>query len=624
MPPHGPRGPQGAPKEKPKNARATLRRLVARLKPSIPLLVVVVIFTIAGTLCNTVSPLVLGQATTEVYQAFERVMAHTGGLDFIAFNRILLILILLYVAYSACQFICQFIMAKVTQEVIYGLRRDMRDKLDRVPLSYYDKRAKGEILSRVTNDVDLISSTLQETLVQIISAVVTLISVVIFMFSISWILALVAFATLPLSLVCTVGIASRSQKYFKRQQKALGNLNAHIEEMYSGYTEVKSFTREDRAIDKFNERNKAYFAQAWKAQFLSGVIRPVMAFIGNLGYVLVCIIGAALYVTGGIAMVGEIQAFIQYMRQFTMPITQIASIANTIQATLAAAERVFELLDAEEMREPDPAHVQLIPKPCEGAVAFEHVSFAYDPEKPVIKDFSLDVEPGQMVAIVGPTGAGKTTLVNLLMRFYDIERGTITIDGVNTALDTRHDVRSNFGMVLQDAWLFSGTIRENIAYGANLDPSFITDAETGKPKEKYIRLAAKLAQADHFIERLPDGYDTQVKEDGSNLSQGQRQLLTIARALLSNPSIIVLDEATSSIDTHTESLVQKAMRESLEGRTSFVIAHRLSTIRQADIILVIRDGDIVEKGTHEELLALDGFYAELHNSQFVDCIDESD
>ncbi len=614
MPPHGPGGPKGPrsgnPQDKPKNASKTLRRLIARLKPFVPALTVVVIFTIAGTLCNTISPLVLGQATTEVYAAFTRVQAGTGGLDFDAFYKILLTLALLYCAYTLCQFICQFIMARVTQEVIYGLRRDMKAKLDRVPLSYYDGRPKGEILSRVTNDVDLISSTLQETMVEVISAVVTLVSVVIFMFSISWVLALVAFATLPLSLLCTVGIASRSQRYFKNQQKALGHMNAHIEEMYSGYTVVKSFAQEDQAIEEFNRRNNEYFSHAWKAQFASGVIRPVMGFIGNLGYVLVCVVGALLYIGGGVATVGEIQAFVQYMRQFTQPITQIASIANTIQATLAAGERVFEVLDAEEMVEPDSSDIVAIKKPCEGQVAFDHVAFAYEPNKPVIKDFSLQVEPGQMVAIVGPTGAGKTTLVNLLMRFYDIDAGSITIDGTNTLQATRADVRSNFGMVLQDAWLFSGTIRDNIAYGAQ------------DPPEKLIHLAARLAQADHFIERMPEGYNTVINEDGTNLSLGQRQLLTIARALLSQPAIIVLDEATSSIDTHTESLVQQAMRDSLKGRTSFVIAHRLSTIRQADVILVIRDGNIVEQGTHEELLALDGFYAELHNSQFIDCIDE--
>ena len=589
-----------------------MMRLLKRLGPSRWLLLVVFAFAVAGTLCNTVSPLVLGQATTLVYEAFGRVQAGTGGLDFGAMQHVLLTLLALYGAYMLCSFACQFVMARVTQNVIFQMRQDMKAKLDRLPLSFYDGKPKGEILSRVTNDVDLISTTLQDTLVTMVTSVVTLASVVAFMLSISWILTLVAFLTLPLSIVGTVGIAKRSQRHFRKQQKSLGRLNAHIEEMYGGFEVVKSFAREQEAVEEFDRRNEAYFASAWSAQFLSGVIRPIMMFIGNLGYVLVCVVGAVLFINGRIATVGEIQAFVQYMRQFTQPITQIASIANTVQATLAAAERVFELLDQPEMVEVQPSPSELVPVPCQGRVRFDHVRFGYAPDKTVVSDFSFVAEPGTTTAIVGPTGAGKTTLVNLLMRFYDVDAGSISIDGHDVSKTTRHNARQNFGMVLQDTWLFSGTIEENISYGL-----------AGATHDQVVH-AAKLAHAHRFITALPKGYDTVVNEEGTNLSQGQRQLVTIARALLADPRILILDEATSSIDTRTEALVQKAMGESTRQRTSFVIAHRLSTIKQADTILVIRKGDIVESGTHDELMELEGFYAELYNSQFADCIDEMD
>ena len=604
VPPPGPGGPPpGAPVEKAKDARGTFFRLVSFIKPELPKFIVVVCFAVAATCFNVFAPKQLGIATTTVFNGF----TSGEGVDFDTLRNVLTRVLLLYIGFAVFTYLQNILMARVTQNVVYNLRQVTEEKLDRMPLSYFDRHPKGDVLSRVVNDIDLISSTLQDSLTQAVTAIVTLVGVFIMMMVISPLMTLIALIILPISAFITQFVAKRSQKLFLAQQTSLGKLDSHIEETYGGHTEVRAFAHERSAVEDFEQINREYYHNAWRAQFFSGIVRPIMGFVGNAGYVAVCVVGAWQTLLGNIS-VGDIQAFTQYMRSFTQPISQIASIINIIQATLAGAERVFELLDEPELSDESELAPQL--SDVKGEVEFDHVKFGYLPGKTVIKDFSVKVEPGQAVAIVGPTGAGKTTLVNLLMRFYEIDGGSIRVDGVDTREMSRNELRSHFGMVLQDTWLFNGTVRENIAYGVD------------EASDEDIRRVAEAAHIDHFIESLPEGYDTPINEEATNISVGQRQLLTIARALLANPEILILDEATSSIDTRTERLVQHAMATLMAGRTSFVIAHRLSTIREADVILVIRDGDVVEQGTHEELLAKDGFYAELYNSQFVDCIDE--
>ncbi len=606
MPPHGPHGPHGrgkGPADKAKDAKGTFFRLLGFLKPELPKIIVVLVCGIIATCFNILAPAQLGKATTTIFNG----AVGGTGIDFSTLRFLLATVLGLYLVYSLFTYLQSFIMARVTQNVVYRLRQMTEEKLDRIPLSFFDSHSKGDVLSRVVNDVDLVSSTLQDSLTQVVTAFITLVGVLVMMLVISPLMTLIALCTLPVSVFVTAFVAKRSQRFYLAQQTALGALDAHIEETYGGHTEVRAFTHEKSAVADFERVNNEYFGHAWRAQFMSGLMRPIMQLVGNLAYVAVCVVGAWQAFSGVIG-VGDIQAFAQYMRNFTSPIAQIASIFNIIQATLAGAERVFEVLDQPEVSDESalPAREQDV----KGAVEFEHVRFGYEPGKPVIKDLSVRVEPGQTVAIVGPTGAGKSTLVNLLMRFYEIDGGALRLDGMDIRDMRREDVRRHFGMVLQDTWLFNGTIRENIAYGVD------------EASEEDIVRVAKAACADHFIRTLPDGYDTVINEEASNVSAGQRQLLTIARALLADPEILILDEATSSIDTRTERLVQQAMGKLMEGRTSFVIAHRLSTIREADVILVLRDGDIVEQGTHAELLSADGFYADLYNSQFVDCIDE--
>ncbi|MGI6032438.1 MAG: ABC transporter ATP-binding protein [Coriobacteriales bacterium] len=610
-PPQGPpgHGPGGLdrPSEKAHDPGKTFRRLVAYLKPEIPKILLVFLFAIVGTCFDVFAPKQLGNATTTVFNGAMSRMQGTGGVDFDLLRQILVIVFALYFGSSLFTYLQTFVMARVTQNVVYRLRQDTEEKLNRIPLSFYDSHSKGDILSRVVNDIDLISSTLQDAMTQLISAVITIVGVLVMMLVISPLMTLIALVVLALSAVITVLVARQSQKLYLAQQTALGVLDAHIEETYGGHTEVVAFTHTDSAVSEFDRVNKEYFGHAWRAQFASGLIRPLTNFVGDAAYVAVCVLGASEVLAGHIA-VGDIQAFTQYLRNFTRPISMIASIINTIQSTLAGAERVFQLMDEPELS--DETGLAVRDEPCRGEVDFEHVRFSYIPGTPVIKDFSVHVDPGETVAIVGPTGAGKSTLVNLLMRFYEIDSGQILLDGIDTRSYTRHDLRSRFGMVLQDTWLFNGTVKENIAYG-------VDDAT-----DEEIERVAKVARVDDFIRTLPDGYGTVINEEASNISAGQRQLITIARALLANPAIMILDEATSSIDTRTERLVQQAMAELMAGRTSFVIAHRLSTIREADVILVIREGDIVEQGTHDELLAKGGFYAELYNSQFSECVDE--
>jgi ATP-binding cassette, subfamily B, multidrug efflux pump len=620
---HGPGG-FGMPTEKAKDFKGTLRRLSSYLKPHQAAILGVFGMAILSTVFSVAGPKILGQSITILADGIAaRARGLSGaGIDYGKVGSILLVLLGLYLVSAAFSYATQLVMARVSQQTVYSFRKAIDQKLARLPLRYFDGRTHGEILSRVTNDVDVIANTLQQSLVQMITAVVTLIGSVAMMFTISWQLSLVAIGTLPFYVLVTTIITKRSQRYYKAQQRFLGELNGHVEEMYSGHPVVKAFGYEKQSVQHFDEVNGRLYGVAWKAQFVSGIIMPVMNFINNLGYVLIAAIGGVMAARRLITL-GDIQAFIQYARQFTHPIIQTANIANVLQSTLAASERVFEVLDeAEETADASsltPAQspesalslsgaaspaVAAFKAAC-GDVAFQNISFGYTNDTLLMEDLSLEAPCGQAIAIVGPTGAGKTTLVNLLMRFYELQGGRITVGGVDIRDVPRGILRRSFGMVLQDAWLFGGTIRENIAYGRD-----------GATEEEVIA-AATAAHADHFIRVLPDGYDTVLNEEASNLSQGQRQLLTIARAFIADPRMLILDEATSSVDTRTETVVRKAMEHLMEGRTSFVIAHRLSTIRDAHTILVMNEGHIVEKGNHESLLAANGFYADLYRSQFL-------
>ena len=588
--------------EKAKDFKGTMKKLISYLRPYKLAILLVIVFAIGSSVFNIVGPKILGNATTKIFEGLvSKVSNSGGGIDFDAIFRTLTILASLYIISSIFSFIQTFITSDISQKVSYNLRKSISEKINKLPLNYYDKKTNGEVLSRVTNDIDAISQNLNQILSQMITSATTLIGVLIMMLSISVTMTLVSLIVIPLSLVMIMLVVKKSQKHFRAQQEYLGHTNGHIEEMYSGHNIMKAFNGEEKAIEEFDKLSDTLYNSAWKSQFLSGMMMPIMTFIGNLGYVIVAIMGGFLAIRNKI-QVGDILAFIQYVRSFMQPIAQTAQIANVMQQTAAAAERVFEFLEEEEVVEDvkDPISIEGI----EGAVEFEHVRFGYNEDKIIINDFSINIKPGQKVAIVGPTGAGKTTIVKLLMRFYELNGGKILIDGHDYRDFTRNDLRKIFGMVLQDTWLFNGSIMENIRYG-RLDAS-----------DEEVIEAAKLAHAHHFIKTLADGYNMEINEEADNISQGQKQLLTIARAILSDPKILILDEATSSVDTRTEVLIQQAMENLMEGRTSFIIAHRLSTIKNADVILVIKDGDIVEQGTHEELLKSKGFYSELYNSQF--------
>ncbi len=607
-------GAMGRPTEKAKDFKGTFYRLLGYFLPQKVRLTIVIVTAVLGTVFNILGPKILGLATTKLVDGLLTRYRIAGAnlklnqhmplppVDFGYIGTVLMILLGLYLISAAFMYIQQYIMASVAQTTIYRLRKEVDEKLSRLPLKYFDSHSHGDILSRAVNDMDNMSTTLQQSVTQLITSAVTLLGVLIMMFTISWILSLIVLVTLPLSILITTRVAKSSQNYFRKQQRSLGELNGHIEEMYTGHKIVKVFGHEKKAQDQFDELNEKLYDAGWKAQFISGIIMPLMRFVGNLGYVFVAMVGGILVTRNAIA-IGDVQAFIQYSQQFTMPITQLANIANVIQSAMASAERIFELLDEEEqtpeIAEPVPMTKGL------GSVEFDHVMFGYSEDSILMRNMNIEVQPGQMVAIVGPTGAGKTTLVNLLMRFYEVNGGRIMVNGVDITDFKRGDLRRTFGMVLQDTWLFHGTIRDNIAYG-------LKDAT-----EEEVVLAAKAAYADHFIRTLPDGYNTVLNEEATNISQGQKQLLTISRAFLADPEILILDEATSSVDTRTEMQIQTAMAELMKGRTSFVIAHRLSTIRDADIILVMNHGTIIEKGSHQELLEARGFYADLYNSQFT-------
>lgn len=600
---HGPMGgpPGMMPGEKAKDLKGTSKKLLAYMERYKIALIFVMIFAIGGTAFNIIGPKVLSKATTELFNGLMAKVSGTGGIDFEKIGRILLILLLLYLFSALLSFIQGYIMTGISQKLSYRFRREISEKINRMPLAYFESKTVGDVLSRITNDVDTLGQSLSQSITTLITSVTTIIGVLVMMLSISPLMTLIALVILPISGALIGVVMKFSQKYFTAQQDYLGKINGQIEETFSGHNIIKAFDREEKSLQEFSDTNQVLFRSAWKSQFISGMMQPIMTFVGNLGYVAVAISGSVLAIQGVID-VGEIQAFIQYVKSFTQPIVQMAQVSNMFQSAAAAAERVFEFLEEkeEDMTAEHPVHLAK----TEGEVSFEHVRFGYTPDKIIINDFSCDVKPGQMVAIVGPTGAGKTTMVKLLMRFYDVAKGSIKVDGHNIREFNRSELRENFGMVLQDTWLFKGTIMENIRYG-RLDA---TDEE--------VIAAAKAAHAHHFIQTLPGGYQMELNEDASNVSQGQKQLLTIARAILADNPILILDEATSSVDTRTEVRIQKAMNNLMKGRTSFVIAHRLSTIKDADLILVMKDGDIVEQGSHEELLARNGFYATLYNSQF--------
>ena len=587
--------------EKARDFKGTMKKLMAYLGKYTYAIIAVFIFAIGSVAFSVIGPKVLGKATTEIFNGLIGKISGGDGINFDRIKIILLTLVGLYLVSAILSFIQGFIMSGISQKLAYNLRDELSKKINRLPMSYFDKTTNGEVLSRFTNDIDTLAQSLNQSLTQIITAVTTLVGVFIMMLTISGVMTVAALVIIPIGMFVISMIIKRSQKFFAQQQAFLGNVNGQVEELYGGHLVVQAFNGQGDAIEKFDKTNEKLYQSAWKSQFLSGLMQPLMSFVGNLGYVLISILGGFLVIKNSIE-VGDIQSFIQYVRQFNQPLNQIAQISNQLQSTAASAERIFEFLAEEE--EPITENDSVKVSRHDGEVVFDHVRFGYDADKIIIKDFNAKVKPGQKIAIVGPTGAGKTTIIKLLMRFYDVNSGAIYVDGKNIKDYNRQELRTHFGMVLQDTWLFSGSIKDNIKYG-KLDAT-----------DEQVKQAAKAAHVDHFIKTLPSGYDMVLNEEASNVSQGQKQLLTIARAILADPEILILDEATSSVDTRTEVLIQKAMDNLMENRTSFIIAHRLSTIRNADLILVMKDGDIIEQGTHEELLAQDGFYTNLYNSQF--------